>query len=110
MLEISKREINDLKSLQEDSTKTLEKIIDDSSKREKNLVEQIRFLNEKNTKNEGEFIKTSSELLKIQIESQCFRSKYSIALEENEKLKEVLKESEAKRKDLQNLLSNSHAK
>ena len=110
MLEISKREINNLRDMQDENKRTLEKIVEENMKREENFMGQIKVLNESNSKIEVLNAKLQVENMKNLIDYQYAKSKITQMNEENERLKEMLKESENKRKDIQNALGNAHLK
>ena len=110
MLEISKREAAELKALQEDSRRQFGRIVDEGARREDALINQIRALRETNSKIEEKNGKMEAEAIKNQFELQCTRSKNTQITEENERLREALKESEGKRREIQNSLSNAHMK
>lgn len=110
MLEISKKEIFGMKELQEQSRCYLDKVIQDTAKREEELVGQLKSFYENNSKIESLNANLQAEIMKFQIENQCMKAKNLQMAEENEKLKEVVKDSEGKRKDLQNTLANAHVK
>ena len=110
MLEFSKREAAQLKCLQEESRKQFDRILEEGTRREQALIEQIRTLREGNSRIEEKNNKMEADTIKNQIELQCIRSKNAQIMEENEKIREVLKESEGKRRELQSSLSNAHVK
>ncbi|OMJ69476.1 hypothetical protein SteCoe_32786 [Stentor coeruleus] len=110
MLDLSRKEIIELRGLLEESKKFIDKTLDDSCKKEDELVKQIKSAHELNSKIESENAKLQAENLRVQIDIQCLRAKLSASIDEIEKFKDLYKDSEGKRKDLQNVLSNAHLK
>lgn len=110
MLDLSRKEITDLRGLLEESKKFIDKTLEDCRKKEDELVKQIKSTHELNSRIESENAKLQAENLRVQIDIQCVRAKLSTSIDEADKFKDLYKDSEGKRKDLQNVLSNAHLK
>ncbi|OMJ90067.1 hypothetical protein SteCoe_7646 [Stentor coeruleus] len=110
MLDLSRKEIIELRDLLEENKKAIDQIQENSKKREEELIKQIKATHELNSRIESENSKLQAENLRVQIDIQCIRTRLGTSIEETEKFRDLFKDSELKRKDLQNVLSNAHLK
>lgn len=110
LLEINRKEIFELRELYDSSKKTIEKLMDEGNKREDDLSKQINTIIETNNKLESENVRLNMENLRVNIENQSFKANFTSMSEEINKTRDLLKESDQNKKDLQGFISKFQKK
>lgn len=110
LVEINRKEIFELRELYESAKKTIEKMMEEGNKREEELGKQINGIVEVNNQLEAENVRLGVENLKANVENQGLKGCLAEMKEEMNKVRELFRDSEQRKKDLQAFVGKTQKK